>query len=91
MDSAPSYFFLSPPRGGTGFSEPPRGGTGFSTLIFMVKILVLARLMLDRRGLVQAPNAQQDESQHPRARNDYDEEAAYSGFQSGPGDSSDAD
>jgi len=39
-----------------------------------------------------------DQSQHPRARNDHDEEAAYggymspeSGFQSGPGDSVDAD
>jgi len=37
-------------------------------------------------------------SQHPRARNDYDEETAYEsymnpepGFQSGPGDSVDAD
>ena len=36
--------------------------------------------------------------EHPRARNDYNEEAAYEsymnpepGFQSGPGDSSDAD
>jgi len=57
-----------------------------------------ARLMLDRRSLVQAPNAPRDQSQHPRARNDYDEEAAYEsyinpepGFQSGPGDSADAD
>ena len=57
-----------------------------------------ARLMLDRRSLVQAPNAPRDQSQHPRARNDYDEEAAYEsymnpepGFQSGPGDSVDAD
>ena len=39
-----------------------------------------------------------DQSQHPRARNDYDEETAYEsymnpepGFQSGPGDSVDAD
>jgi len=38
------------------------------------------------------------EKKHPRARNDYDEEAAYEsymnpepGFQSGPGDSVDAD
>jgi len=57
-----------------------------------------ARLMLDRRSLVQAPNAPRDQSQHPSARNDYDEEAAYEsymnpepGFQSGPGDSVDAD
>ena len=57
-----------------------------------------ARLMLDRRSLVQAPKAPRDQSQHPRARNDYDEEIAYEsymnpepGFQSGPGDSVDAD
>jgi len=57
-----------------------------------------ARLMLDRRGLVQAPNAPRDQSQHPRARSGYDEEAAYDsymnpepGFQPGPGDSVDAD
>jgi len=57
-----------------------------------------ARLMLDRRSLVQAPNAARDQSQHPRARNEYDEETDYesymnleSGFQSGPGDSVDAD
>ena len=57
-----------------------------------------ARLMLDRRSIVQAPNAPRDQSQHPRARNDYDEETAYEfymnpepGFQSGPGDPSDAD
>ena len=57
-----------------------------------------ARLMLDRRNLVQAPNAPRDQSQHPRARNDYDEETAYEsymnpepGFQSGPGDTVDAD
>jgi len=31
-----------------------------------------ARLMLDRRSLVQAPSASRDQSQHPRARNDYD-------------------
>ena len=56
-----------------------------------------ARLMLDRRGLIQAPSAPRGRS-HPRARNDYDEEAAYEsymnpepGFQSGPGDSVDAD
>jgi len=54
--------------------------------------------MLDRRSLVQAPNAPRDQSQHPHARNDYDEETAYesymdleSGFQSGPGDTVDAD
>ena len=54
--------------------------------------------MLDRRSLVQAPYAPLDQSQHPRAHNDYDEETAYvsymnteSGFQSGPGDSVDAD
>ena len=35
-----------------------------------------ARLMLDRRSLVQAPNAPRDQSQHPRARNDDDEETA---------------
>jgi len=46
-----------------------------------------ARQMLDRRSLIQAPNAPRDQSQHPRARNDYDEP----GFQSGPGDSVDAD
>ena len=57
-----------------------------------------ARLMLDRRSIVQAPNAPRDQSQHPRARNDYDEEAAYEnfmnpepGFQSGPEESVDAD
>jgi len=57
-----------------------------------------ARLMLDRRSLVQATNAPRDQSQHPRARNDYDEETAYEsylnpepGFQSGPGGSVDAD
>jgi len=45
-----------------------------------------------------APNAPRDQSQHPRARSDYDEEAAYEsymnpehGFQSGPGGSVDAD
>ena len=50
------------------------------------------------KNLVQAQNAPQDQSHHPRARNDYDEEAAYGsymnpepGFQSGPGDSVDAD
>ena len=39
-----------------------------------------------------------DQSQHPRARNDYDEETAYEsymnpepGSQSGPGDSANAD
>ena len=49
-------------------------------------------IMLDRRSLVQAPSAPQDQSQHPRARTDYDEETAYEsymnpepGFQSGPG------
>ena len=54
--------------------------------------------MLDRGNLVHAPNAPRDESQHPRARNDYDEETAYGsymtpepGFQSGPVDSVDAD
>jgi len=36
-----------------------------------------ARLMLHGRNLVQAPNAPRDQSQHLRARNDYDEEAAY--------------
>ena len=78
-----------------------------------------ARLMLDRRSLVQAPNAPRDQSQHPRACSDYDEETAYDscmnpepgsvvavkqkkgvyesymnpepGFQSGPGDSANAD
>ena len=57
-----------------------------------------ARLMLDRRGLVQAPNAPRDQSQHPRARSGYDEETAYDsymnpepGFQSGLGDPVDAD
>ena len=57
-----------------------------------------ARLMLDRRSLVQAPSAPRDQSQHPRARNDYDEETAYEsymnpkpGFQSGPGNAVDAD
>jgi hypothetical protein len=56
-----------------------------------------ARLMLDRRGLVQAPNAPKDHPQHPRAPHGYDEETAYDsymnpepGFQSGPGDSVDA-
>ena len=56
------------------------------------------RLMLDRRSLEQAPNAPRDQSQHLGARNDYDEEIAYEsymnpepGFQSGPGDSVDAD
>ena len=40
---------------------------------------------------------EQDQSQHPRARNDYDEETAYEsymnpepGIQSGPGDSANA-
>ena len=53
--------------------------------------------MLDRRSLVQAPGAPRDQSQHPRARNDYDEETAYEsymnpepGIQSGPGDSANA-
>ena len=56
-----------------------------------------ARLVLDRRSLVQAPNAPRDQSQHPRARNDDDEETAYGiymkpepGFQSGSGGSVDA-
>ena len=55
-----------------------------------------ARLMLDRRSLVQAPGALRGQSQRPRARDDYDEETAYEsymnpepGFQSGPGDSAD--
>ena len=39
-----------------------------------------ARLMLDRRSLVQAPGAPRDQSQHPHARNDYDEEAAYESY-----------
>ena len=39
-----------------------------------------ARLMLDRRGLVQAPNAPRDQSQHPRARSGYNEEAAYDSY-----------
>ena len=50
-----------------------------------------ACLMLDRRSLVQVPNAPRDQSQHPRARNDHDEETAYESymnpkpdFQSGP-------
>jgi len=30
------------------------------------------RLKLDQRGLVQAPNAPRDQSQHPRTRNGYD-------------------
>jgi len=54
--------------------------------------------MPDRRSLVQGPSAPRDQSQHPHARNDYDEETAYEsymnpepGFQSGPGDSKDAD
>ena len=54
--------------------------------------------MPDRRSPVQAPNAPRDQSQHPRARNDYDEETAYGsymnpepGFQSGSGESVDAD
>ena len=51
-----------------------------------------ARLMLDRRGVVQAPVVPRDQSQHPRVRNAYYEETAYEklyepepGFQSGPG------
>ena len=54
--------------------------------------------MLDRRSLVQASGDPRDQSQHPRARNDYDEETAYESymnpepvFQSGPGDSANAD
>ena len=50
------------------------------------------------KSLVQAPNAPRDQSQHPRASSDYDEETAYEsymnpepGFQSGPGDAVDAD
>ena len=39
-----------------------------------------ARLLLDRRNLVQAPNAPRDQSQHPRARNDYDEETDYESY-----------
>ena len=57
-----------------------------------------ARLMLDRRSLVQAPNAPRDQSKHPRARDDYDEKAAYESymnpeldFQSGLGNSVDLD
>ena len=53
--------------------------------------------MLDCRGLVQAPNAPRDQSQHPRARGGYDEKAAYEGYMkpepsllSGPGDPVDA-
>ena len=56
-----------------------------------------ARLMLDRQSLVQAPNVPRDQSQHPRARNDYDDGAAYEGYTnpepgylSVPGDSVDA-
>ena len=65
-------------------SSPPSGG--------------LRKKMHDRRSLVQAPNAPRDQSQHPRARNDYDEETAYEsymnpepGSQSGPGGAVDAD
>ena len=54
--------------------------------------------MLDRQDLVQAPGAPRDQSQQPRARNDYFEETAYEsymnpepGFQFGPGDSVDTD
>jgi len=55
-----------------------------------------ARLMLDRRSLVQAPNAPRDQSQDPCARNNYDEETAYEscmnpepGFQFGLGTNAD--
>ena len=57
-----------------------------------------ARLLLDRRSPVEASGAPRDLSQHPRARNDYDEETAYDsymnpepGFQSGLGVSVNAD
>ena len=73
----------SPPSGG---AQENAGGSG------------IMRLMPERRSLVQAPGAPRDQSQHPRARNDYDEETAYEsymnpepGFQSGPGDSANAD
>jgi len=53
---------------------------------------------LRKKKSVQAPNAPRDQSQHPRARNDYDEKAACEsymnpepGFKSGPGGSVDAD
>jgi len=49
-------------------------------------------------GGLRKRNAPRDQSQHPRARNDYDEVAAYdsymnpeAGFQFGPGDFVDAD
>jgi hypothetical protein len=57
-----------------------------------------ARLMLDRRGFVQAPNAPWDQSYYPHVCSGYDEEAACGsymnpgpGFQSGPGNPVDAD
>ena len=57
-----------------------------------------ASLMLDRRGLVQAPKAPWDQSQQPHARNGYDEETTYDsymipepGFQPDPKNSVDAD
>jgi len=53
-----------------------------------------ARLLPDRRGLVQAPNAPQDQCQRLRADHEYDEETASDsymnaepGFQFGPGGS----
>ena len=62
------------------------------------KLKAIYTMEIDRRSPVQAPNAPRGQSQHPRARNDYDEETAYEsymnpepGFQSGPGDSVDAD
>ena len=37
----------------------------------------MARLMLDRQGLLQVPNAPRGQSQHLRVRIDYDEDTAY--------------
>jgi len=51
-----------------------------STDMLFKNLLRVARRMLDRRNLVQAPNAPRDQSQHPRACNDYDEETAYESY-----------
>ena len=66
--------------------DPPEGVRGYKTPISFFYCCT------------KKPGAPRDQSQHPRARNDYDEVAAYdsymnpeAGFQFGPGDFVDAD
>jgi len=69
-----------------------KNGSLISLLALKLRRWVRGRNMMARLGRRNPKN------KHPRARNDYDEETAYEsymnpepGFQSGPGDSVDAD